>query len=566
MRGHNPETAPDFYGVAPPSRAALRQILAGPEAAPALLSGHACVVAQPATTLGRDLRNGVVLLDPAVSRDHARLYETGSGWIVENISQTNLLYVENTALQPGEHAPLPAGGTLRLGDTALQLLARPASDYDMLDSGTNIPGSSSASATNLFNPGVTLQFAFAGRRNPRLWWALGGTVMLIVLLCAIITLGAAALVGRNALAVGGLSHVLGAITIPLVPAVGVAALVAAIDRYEREPWFLLVAAFLWGALIAVPPVLGVERALNVILPATSTSNTLAGALAVASAHGLGAGLVEEGIKGVGLLLLLVVLRDEFDNVTDGILYGLLIGGGFAMVENFVYFALSPRSDLPVLILGRIILGWLSHSTFTALFGAGLGYAREAHHHAGRWRLPLLGFGAAVLLHAYFDTVLYTANDATQTPWATHSPGTFALVALLAAYLPLFAAQALLLRIALAALRREAEIIRAYLASEVCAGVVTPDEYVLAQNARLRDTAERRALVVGGPRLYLTARTLHQTATGLAFRKWHVAQGDPAKASRRQPEDAYRERIARLRRSLQRQIARLSAATAARVST
>jgi len=54
------------------------------------------------------------------------------------------------------------------------------------------------------------------------------------------------------------------------------------------------------------------------------------------------------------------------------------------------------------------------------------------------------------------------------------------------------------------------------------------------------------------RLYITLRSLHQTATGLAFRKWHVAAGDPPKPDARQPEDAYRERIARLRRSLRRQ--------------
>jgi hypothetical protein len=180
-------------------------------------------------------------------------------------------------------------------------------------------------------------------------------------------------------------------------------------------------------------------------------------------------------------------------------------------------------------------------------------------------LPLVGFGAAVLLHSYFDTVLFTANAAARTPWAVNSPGTFALAALLAAYLPLFAAQALLLRIALAALRREAEVIRAYLAEDVSAGVVTPDEYVLIQNARLRSVAERHALFAGGPRLYLTARALHQTATGLAFRKWHVAQGDPAKPVGRQPEDAYRERIARLRRSLQRQVSQAVPAAMAHAS-
>jgi RsiW-degrading membrane proteinase PrsW (M82 family) len=59
------------------------------------------------------------------------------------------------------------------------------------------------------------------------------------------------------------------------------------------------------------------------------------ALAHAAAQATITGLTEEVFKGAGLMVLLVALRDEFDNVTDGILYGLLIGAGFAMVENFV---------------------------------------------------------------------------------------------------------------------------------------------------------------------------------------------------------------------------------------
>jgi len=128
------------------------------------------------------------------------------------------------------------------------------------------------------------------------------------------------------------------------------------------------------------------------------------------------------------------------------------------------------------------------------------------------------------------------------------------VTLLAEYVPLFTAQLVLLRIALASLAREAETIRVYLTGEVLDGVVSPDEYLLLQNATLRDAAERAYALEYGPRAWLTARTLYQTATGLAFRKWHVAMGDPPKNTPRQPEEVYRERIRRLRRSLRRQVA------------
>jgi len=99
---------------------------------------------------------------------------------------------------------------------------------------------------------------------------------------------------------------------------------------------------------------------------------------------LHAGVTEETVKGSGLLLLFLLLREKFASVTHGIVYGALIGAGFALVENFSYFAISPRNLLPYLIIGRFILDWLGHSTFVACFGAALGYVR---HTRGRM-LPL----------------------------------------------------------------------------------------------------------------------------------------------------------------------------------
>ncbi|MGH3524484.1 MAG: PrsW family glutamic-type intramembrane protease, partial [Mycobacterium sp.] len=203
--------------------------------------------------------------------------------------------------------------------------------------------------------------------------------------------------------------------------------------------------------------------------------------------------------------------------------------------------------------GRVILGWLSHSTFTAFFGAGLGFARETRDRRWQRLAPLAGFAAAILLHTGFDFVAFEADVLATPDVLAHAGALFALVTLLAEYVPLFTAQAALLRIALASLAREAETVREYLASEVLDSVILPDEYLLLQNATLRNTAERAYALEYGPRAWLTARTLYQTMTGLAFRKWHVAMGDPPKNTPRQPEDVYRTRIERLRRSLRRQI-------------
>ncbi len=550
-------------------------------------------VARSVTSIGRGLQNDLVLLDPAVSREHARLVLTADGWWIENRSDHNPLWVGELELRPRRVARIFPGESLTLGNTILEFLAPRSSARELPgaaraisrledaalvplggETGEIEPGHGRMTAeipalepdgTNLLNPGVTLQFALSGKFGPRARWLLAGGALFVFLLSAVITLGLASLIGQNAAATGGFGHVLAAVTIPLIPAIGVALLVAGLDRYEREPPLVLLGAFLWGAVIAIPPVLFVEGALNKLL-LTALGGASGTALVSSISLALSAGLTEETIKGAGLLLLLWALRDEFDNLTDGVIYGALIGAGFAMVENFVYFAVTPRADLGVVIFGRVVLGWLGHSTFTALFGAGLGYAREQHQRAGGWRAPLIGFAAALLLHTLFDFVAFSAEAASSSAAPGDATAWLGVVTVLLDYVPLFAAQALLLRMVLGALAREAAIVRKYLASEVAAGVVTPDEYVLLQRAALRAALERQYVWTYGLRLYVTARSLHQTVTGLAFRKWHVAEGDPPKASARQPEDAYRERIARLRRSLRRQLRareHVSIATASR---
>ena len=554
--------------LAPPSLAVLRVLRvevnpsgAKPHGEPpyAFLSGGwVYPIANSAVSLGRGLRNDATLLDPSASREHARLLREADGWWIENLSSANPLWVEAETVAPGERALVPPGSRFQLGATMLQFLAPDTSEgRNVAPTGapqTQATGEMTAlglTGTHLLSPGVTLQYALRGKLGPRPLLAMLGALLLLFAVCAVLTLGIAALVGRDALALGGAGRVLAALTIPLIPALGVAALVWALDRYEREPPLLLLAAFLWGAVIAIPPALYIERALTAALGAPAV-----GTLGNALTQALTAGVTEELIKGAGLLILLLLLRDEFDNVTDGVIYGVLIGAGFAMVENYVYFSLSSHSDFGFLVVGRVLLGWLGHSTFTAAFGAGLGYAREAHGARGRrYRIlaPLLGLLAALLLHTLFDFVAFAADAANHSTTLGERGPWIGVIGALLDYLPLFAAQAILLGIVFGSLRREAATIREYLADETLSGVVTPDEYILAQDARLRSAAERQYAITYGARPWLTARSLYQAEIGLAFRKWHVAQGDPPKRGPRQPEDAYRTRITRLRRSLLRRI-------------
>jgi hypothetical protein len=93
------------------------------------------------------------------------------------------------------------------------------------------------------------------------------------------------------------------------------------------------------------------------------------------------------------------------------------------------------------------------------------------------------------------------------------------------------------------------VIREFLAVEVSNGVVSVGEYALLQNSFQRTKAERHVLRKSGLKQWLRVKALYQTEIGLAFRKWHVNMGDKPKLGYIQPEDAYRQRIKRLRHEI-----------------
>ncbi len=170
------------------------------------------------------------------------------------------------------------------------------------------------------------------------------------------------------------------------------------DRYEREPVWIGIVAFLWGAIPAVVTSLFGELIIGI--PFVGDPGSLTAAI-VESA--LVAPIVEEIAKGSALLAIYLFMRNEFDGVLDGITYGALIGFGFAMTENFLYFigAFSEGGfvDLTVLIVLRAVIFGLNHAFYTGLFGIGLGMARHAASAGAARRWAWLGFAAAMVTHS-----------------------------------------------------------------------------------------------------------------------------------------------------------------------
>ncbi len=164
----------------------------------------------------------------------------------------------------------------------------------------------------------------------------------------------------------------------VVPMIFYMVLIWLMDRYEREPFWLVSLNFLWGATGAIMfgiigsiiMGLGVSEFIYQFANKTDANdlNNIAGAVLVAP-------MVEESTKGA--FLLLVALSRNFDGPVDGAVYGGSIGLGFGMTENFLYFLSYPTSyeSLFFLIFIRTLFSALLHCCTQATFGAAIGFAK-----------------------------------------------------------------------------------------------------------------------------------------------------------------------------------------------
>lgn len=174
-----------------------------------------------------------------------------------------------------------------------------------------------------------------------------------------------------------------------------------LDRYEREPLGVVALTFLWGATGGV--IVGVQLSLvavGVLVQGGVEPDFAVTATVVAP-------LAEEPAKAIVLGILL--LGRNFDNTTDGLVYGAATGLGFAMTENFFYF-LEPSQSGDVetfeqLVFIRGLFTALMHCAASATFGAVLGRFRFRGFPRQWIVAPLVGYGLAVLIHGAFNGLL-----------------------------------------------------------------------------------------------------------------------------------------------------------------
>jgi protease PrsW len=291
-----------------------------------------------------------------------------------------------------------------------------------------------------------------------------------------------------------------------------------LDRYEPEPpWFLAI-AFGWGAAPATLTALGVNTFGSWVFNQVGLPESLV-AVTVAP-------FIEETMKALGPILLLVLSRREFSGITDGIVYCGLSAVGFAMVENILYlgghgFAAGNEEYGPAtglyavfaIFLARILFTGFAHPLFTSMTGIGLGIAARSAERRVRWAAPIAGLLVAMILHGTWNLMSLLAVDQEEP--------LIMLYGYVGLMMPIFFG---VVGLAIWLRAWEGRLTERVLPQYVRAGWLSPPEVAALGSLGRRHSARRWARRVGGDAGLKAMREFQVAATRLALLRDGLQRG------------------------------------------
>ena len=385
-------------------------------------------------------------------------------------------------------------------------------------------------------------FAQTAERNTRTGRRVLGILglLLLVLLGLLVLLFVGVEVGPVALATG---LVLATVPVPLYLFIALR-----VDRFEPEPVRLLAGAFFWGASAATFIALVLNTAGQAVVGSSFGSD-----VGVIYGNSISAPVVEELSKAAVLIALFRWHRHEFDGLLDGVVYAAMVGLGFAMTENVLYYGKAAVEGGVPLVATFFIRGVMSpfaHPVFTAMTGLGLGIAAISTAGARRVAAPLGGLAAAMLLHSLWNTS------------ATLGGGGGFLGMFFLLMVPVFVA---LIVVVAMARRREGRMIGEQLQPELADGVLSEGDVIVLSSLRDRRRLRRAARRDGGD-ARRACRAWVTTATELAFLRHRVQRGLPTGSDNPAGDEAALvQRLRELRPALGTATNAVSQATAARAA-
>lgn len=188
------------------------------------------------------------------------------------------------------------------------------------------------------------------------------------------------------------------LALAIAPGIAICVYIYMKDKFNREPIWLLLLMFVLGLFSTIPAII-VQMASGITLQnleGKPYQNVAFFAFLIVA-------LSEELSKFV-MLRLFAYPRKAFDDPFDGITYAVMVGMGFATLENIGY-VLDNGIGTGIV---RMFISVPAHGTFAVLMGYHIGLAKFEPAKR-RWHM-LQAIFWPVLFHGFFDFFLFINNS------------------------------------------------------------------------------------------------------------------------------------------------------------
>jgi protease PrsW len=191
---------------------------------------------------------------------------------------------------------------------------------------------------------------------------------------------------------------MGLLALAIAPGIAICIFIYWKDKYNREPLGLLLVSFMLGMVSVVPAII-----LELYFGKPLDQLTGKSILQIALLAYFVVGLSEEVSKYV-MVRFFAFKRKAFDDPFDGIVYSVMVGMGFATLENIGYVL---QNGIGTGIM-RMFLSVPAHATFAVLMGYHVGLAK--FDPANRKKHLFYALFWPVLFHGTFDFFLFKGNS------------------------------------------------------------------------------------------------------------------------------------------------------------
>lgn len=188
----------------------------------------------------------------------------------------------------------------------------------------------------------------------------------------------------------------------LIPLSAIVLILGWLDRWASLALKYKVLGIAWGGGVAAILAMIINSAIFSDLlnyGGDEQQATITGAIFIAPVS-------EELVKGIGVVLILLMVRNRLSSLLSAVALGGLVGAGFAYIENLDYFWQAWQEGTVAFgatLVARGILSPFIHPMATSFIGLAAGSAVLSRARASGWFWRLiLGFGAAILIHGVWN--------------------------------------------------------------------------------------------------------------------------------------------------------------------